>query len=204
MACWLHNTGGLHAACFAFTIGSAAAATMSVVRMMLASNTHRGCWCYCTIWGLLLFPLFRSSICAAMSFCMSHGSSSAEVCSCLTESLTLPDTALTMRLARTYLLSDLLANSGGQTPHAWTYRHHLEKSLPVIAEHWSKGASFIQLVEALPFLIDMFVRGFVLNDSLKETLQLRCCGSCDCYICGCYDVFGDAATGVGAHAGCFL
>lgn len=82
---------------------------------------------------------FRASICAAMSFCMSHGSSSAEVCSCLTESLTLPDTALTMRLARTYLLSDLLANSSAQTAHAWTYRYHLEKNLPLIADRWSKG-----------------------------------------------------------------
>ncbi|OEH77725.1 RRM domain-containing protein [Cyclospora cayetanensis] len=80
----------------------------------------------------------RASVCAAMTFCMSHGNCSAEVCSCLTQSLTLPDTALTMRLARTYLLSDLLANSSAQTTHAWTYRHHLEKSLPFIAESWSK------------------------------------------------------------------
>lgn len=88
------------------------------------------------------FVRLRASICAAMSFCMSHGSSSAEICSCLTQSLTLPDTALTMRLARTYLLSDLIANSSAQTPHAWTYRHHLEKNLPLIADHWSKGISF--------------------------------------------------------------
>ncbi|CDJ35599.1 RRM domain-containing protein, putative [Eimeria mitis] len=87
----------------------------------------------------------RASICTAMSFCMSHGSSSAEVCSCLTESLTLPDTALTMRLARMYLLSDLLANSSAQTAHAWTYRHHLEKHLPFIADRWSKVLEDLRL-----------------------------------------------------------
>lgn len=86
----------------------------------------------------------RSSVCAAMSFCMGHGGSSAEICACLTESLTLKDTALSTRLARTYLLSDLLANASAHAPHAWTFRQHIEKGLPFIFDRWEAGPTDIR------------------------------------------------------------
>ncbi|KFG99960.1 RNA recognition motif protein, partial [Toxoplasma gondii MAS] len=73
-----------------------------------------------------------------MVFCMSHANCSAEIALCLYEALTLAETNLDSKLARLYLLSDILFNSSAPTPSAWSYRASLEKYLPRIFLHWTQ------------------------------------------------------------------
>ncbi|PHJ23971.1 rrm domain-containing, partial [Cystoisospora suis] len=78
----------------------------------------------------------RESIKKGMIFCMDHANCSSEIALCLYESLTLLETELNTKIARLYLLSDILYNSSSPTPCAWSYRASLEKHLPRIFEHW--------------------------------------------------------------------
>ncbi|KEP61560.1 UNVERIFIED_CONTAM: RNA recognition motif-containing protein [Hammondia hammondi] len=80
----------------------------------------------------------RESVKSAMIFCMSHANCSAEIALCLYEALTLAETNVDSKLARLYLLSDILFNSSAPTPSAWSYRASLEKYLPRIFLHWTQ------------------------------------------------------------------
>eukprot|EP00922_Rhytidocystis_sp_ex-Travisia-forbesii_P025381 GHVS01037260.1.p1 GENE.GHVS01037260.1~~GHVS01037260.1.p1 ORF type:complete len:825 (-),score=208.96 GHVS01037260.1:293-2767(-) len=74
----------------------------------------------------------RSSICEVMTFCLDHADSAHEIAECLMESLTLPKTNIDTKMARLYLLSDILHNSSSSRPSAWAYRSAFEKYLPDI------------------------------------------------------------------------
>jgi hypothetical protein len=70
----------------------------------------------------------RKTICAAMAFCFEKSGAAKEISELVQEALTDPSASLDMRIARLYLLSDILFNS--QQPgvkNAFLYRDAIEK-----------------------------------------------------------------------------
>mmetsp|Transcript_45673 Transcript_45673/g.114940 ORF Transcript_45673/g.114940 Transcript_45673/m.114940 type:complete len:661 (-) Transcript_45673:198-2180(-) len=76
----------------------------------------------------------RELIKEGMVFAVEQAEFAFEIADILTESLTIPTTPLSRKLARLYLVSDILYNSGLPIPHVSLYRTRLEESLPLIFE----------------------------------------------------------------------
>lgn len=64
----------------------------------------------------------RGTIARAMEFAIDHADAADEVIDILIRSLLLPETSLATKLARLYLVSDILHNSGAHVANAWKYR----------------------------------------------------------------------------------
>ncbi|KAJ3210618.1 U2 snRNP-associated SURP domain-containing protein [Dinochytrium kinnereticum] len=80
--------------------------------------------------------LSRTVIATVMVFCIDHADAADEIADLLARSLTLPNTPVfPTKLARLYLLSDVLHNSSSPVPNAWKFRSALEKHLPVVFVH---------------------------------------------------------------------
>jgi len=77
----------------------------------------------------------RASILEAMAFCLDKSDWSIEITECITESLTIVETDMAVKVARLQLVSDILHNTTSTKPSAWAYRREFEKSLPDILEH---------------------------------------------------------------------
>lgn len=71
----------------------------------------------------------RASVCRAMCWCVSHAEAADEVAECLAQALTGPRTAPRRRLARLYVVSDVLLNSQARVPRANAYRAALQPRL---------------------------------------------------------------------------
>ncbi|CAM9626309.1 unnamed protein product, partial [Hapterophycus canaliculatus] len=67
-----------------------------------------------------------------MGFALDHADASADVVGVLKESLLVPETPIHVKIARLYLLSDVLHNSSAPVKKASSYRTHLQKGLPEI------------------------------------------------------------------------
>jgi len=80
----------------------------------------------------------RQTIKEAMGFALDHAEASQEVVKLLKESLLLGETPISVKLARLYLLSDILHNSSAPVQHASTYRTLLQACLPQIFEHLNR------------------------------------------------------------------
>ncbi|KAL1929370.1 hypothetical protein VTP01DRAFT_1508 [Rhizomucor pusillus] len=79
----------------------------------------------------------RGTIARAMEFAIDHADAADEVIDILIRSLLLPETSLATKLARLYLVSDILHNSGAHVANAWKYRVGLENQLPAVFEHFN-------------------------------------------------------------------
>ncbi|CAD7924961.1 unnamed protein product [Amoebophrya sp. A120] len=84
----------------------------------------------------------RRSILEGMTYCLdlltqnANEAVSNEVVDCLVEALTIRETTWGNKLARLYLVNDLLHNSSSQVlKSSWMFRRELEKVLPSIFEH---------------------------------------------------------------------
>mmetsp|Transcript_71873 Transcript_71873/g.113871 ORF Transcript_71873/g.113871 Transcript_71873/m.113871 type:complete len:1139 (+) Transcript_71873:152-3568(+) len=77
----------------------------------------------------------RSGILEAMVFCLDKSDCAIEITECITESLTIVETDMSVKLARLLLVSDVLHNTSSSKPAAWAYRREFERSLPDILEH---------------------------------------------------------------------
>lgn len=64
----------------------------------------------------------RRSVGEAMAWCLEHAEAAGEVAACLAEALAQPRTAPPRRVARLYLLSDVLHNAGAKLTNASAYR----------------------------------------------------------------------------------
>ena len=71
----------------------------------------------------------RKQIKEAMGFCLDHADVSFEIIQIIVESLTLKKTAVPTKLARLYLVSDILHNSSARVPNASSYRTGFETHL---------------------------------------------------------------------------
>jgi U2-associated protein SR140 len=75
----------------------------------------------------------RSKIREGMVWCIDHAESAEEIADCLCESLTIDETLLPLKIARLYLLSDVLQNTSSKT--ASKYRRIFEGKLVPLIEH---------------------------------------------------------------------
>lgn len=57
-----------------------------------------------------------------MVFCIEHSDAAEEIAECITESVSNESTALTKKIARLYLISDILHNCGVKVNKASFYR----------------------------------------------------------------------------------
>ncbi|XP_018796084.1 PREDICTED: U2 snRNP-associated SURP motif-containing protein [Bactrocera latifrons] len=77
----------------------------------------------------------RSRIGDAMIFCIEHADAADEICECITESLSNPDTLVSKKIARLYLISDLLHNCTVKVSNASFFRKAIEKHLMEVFEN---------------------------------------------------------------------
>uniref|UniRef100_A0A4W5KE82 Zgc:163098 n=1 Tax=Hucho hucho TaxID=62062 RepID=A0A4W5KE82_9TELE len=74
----------------------------------------------------------REDIGDAMLFCLERAEAAEEVVGCIAESLSLLQTPLQKKIARLYLVSDILYNSCAKVANASYYRKYFEAKLPQI------------------------------------------------------------------------
>ncbi|XP_036331068.1 U2 snRNP-associated SURP motif-containing protein [Rhagoletis pomonella] len=77
----------------------------------------------------------RSRIGDAMIFCIEHADAADEICECISESLSNPDTLPSKKIARLYLISDLLHNCTVKVSNASFFRKSIEKHLMEVFEN---------------------------------------------------------------------
>ncbi|KAJ8278025.1 hypothetical protein GJAV_G00082950 [Gymnothorax javanicus] len=71
----------------------------------------------------------KGDIAEAMLFCLSHAEAAEEIVECITESLSILKTPLPKKIARLYLVSDVLYNSSAKVANASYYRKFFETKL---------------------------------------------------------------------------
>ncbi|XP_071373027.1 U2 snRNP-associated SURP motif-containing protein isoform X3 [Centroberyx affinis] len=71
----------------------------------------------------------KGDIAEAMLFCLSHAEAAEEIVECITESLSILKTPLPKKIARLYLVSDVLYNSSAKVSNASYYRKYFETKL---------------------------------------------------------------------------
>lgn len=64
----------------------------------------------------------RSKIGDAMIFCIEHAEAADEICECIAESVSGADTLVQKKIARLYLVSDILHNCGVKVSNASFFR----------------------------------------------------------------------------------
>lgn len=64
----------------------------------------------------------RGSIARAMAFAIDHSDAAEEVVDLICKSMLMTDSPLSVKLARLYLVSDILHNSSVHVSNAWKYR----------------------------------------------------------------------------------
>ncbi|XP_035266490.1 U2 snRNP-associated SURP motif-containing protein isoform X1 [Anguilla anguilla] len=74
----------------------------------------------------------REDVGDAMVFCLERAEAAEEVVGCIAESLSLLQTPLQKKIARLYLVSDILYNSSAKVANASYYRKYFETKLPQI------------------------------------------------------------------------
>lgn len=71
----------------------------------------------------------------AMVFCLDHSDWAEEIVECITESMSILETPLTKKIARLYLISDILHNSSAKVANASFFRKHFEQQLEQVMCH---------------------------------------------------------------------
>ncbi|RVE58710.1 hypothetical protein OJAV_G00197160 [Oryzias javanicus] len=71
----------------------------------------------------------RGDIAEAMLFCLNHAEAAEEIVECIAESLSILKTPLPKKIARLYLVSDVLYNSSAKVSNASYYRKYFETRL---------------------------------------------------------------------------
>ncbi|KAH3814501.1 hypothetical protein DPMN_143003, partial [Dreissena polymorpha] len=74
----------------------------------------------------------RPKIGEAMVWCLDHADSAEEVVDCIAEALSILQTPLPKKIARLFLVSDILFNSSAKVPNASFYRRQFQRKLPEI------------------------------------------------------------------------
>ncbi|CAK8681102.1 unnamed protein product [Clavelina lepadiformis] len=65
----------------------------------------------------------------AMAFCLDHADCAEEIVECIAESLSILETPLSKKIARLYLISDILHNASAKVANASFFRTHFESRL---------------------------------------------------------------------------
>ncbi|XP_031630121.1 U2 snRNP-associated SURP motif-containing protein [Contarinia nasturtii] len=77
----------------------------------------------------------RSKIGDCMVFCIEHADAADEICECIEESMSNTQTLISKKIARLYLVSDILHNCTVKVSNASFYRTSMEKYLEEIFKH---------------------------------------------------------------------
>mmetsp|Transcript_15882 Transcript_15882/g.36494 ORF Transcript_15882/g.36494 Transcript_15882/m.36494 type:complete len:571 (+) Transcript_15882:340-2052(+) len=125
----------------------------------------------------------RDSICQAMAFCLSHSGAYQEICTFLRNLLMDDKCSVDTRVARLYLLSDILFNS--QQPgvkNAFRYRDAIEKMAPdvfaALGQHGSRRISLgrmtlQKLKTAVSTVLSAWTNWSVYNPAFLDELDAR-------------------------------
>ncbi|KAI9354691.1 hypothetical protein BD770DRAFT_324721 [Pilaira anomala] len=79
----------------------------------------------------------RGTIARAMAFAIDHSDAAAQVVDLICKSMLMTDSPLSVKLARLYLVSDILHNSSVHVSNAWKYRKEFESQLPNVFNHFN-------------------------------------------------------------------
>ncbi|KAK0539979.1 hypothetical protein OC842_000723 [Tilletia horrida] len=91
----------------------------------------------------------RERIARCMIFALDHAHACEQVVDVLCQSLLIPSTPIPRKIARLYVVSDILHNSANPLPNVWKFRLLLEKRLPEVFEHLGDvGRSFPSRMKA--------------------------------------------------------
>ncbi|XP_060587326.1 U2 snRNP-associated SURP motif-containing protein-like [Ruditapes philippinarum] len=74
----------------------------------------------------------RQKVGDGMVWCLDHADSAEEVVECITESLSILQTPIPKKIARLFLVSDILFNSSAKVPNASFFRKQFQRKLPEI------------------------------------------------------------------------
>lgn len=77
----------------------------------------------------------RTKVKEAMVWCLEHAESAEEISECVCESLSISETPLPLKIARLYLMNDILQNSSARITNASRYRTSFESKLIPVIEH---------------------------------------------------------------------
>ncbi|XP_071838285.1 U2 snRNP-associated SURP motif-containing protein-like [Apostichopus japonicus] len=77
----------------------------------------------------------RFSVGESMVFCLEHADAAEEIVDCITESLSIPETPIPKKIARLYLVSDILYNTSSRVSNASFFRKCFERRLPDIFKY---------------------------------------------------------------------
>nr|CAG8581504.1 4716_t:CDS:10 [Entrophospora candida] len=77
----------------------------------------------------------RGAIAKTMAFSIDHSDAADEIVEIIFKTLTIKETPISTKVARLYLVSDILHNSSVSIPNAWKFRTGFESRLPEIFEH---------------------------------------------------------------------
>ncbi|CAB4020463.1 U2 snRNP-associated SURP motif-containing -like, partial [Paramuricea clavata] len=77
----------------------------------------------------------RSKIAECMTWCIDHAEAADEISDCMSESLSILETPLTVKIARLYAVSDVLYNCTAKVRNASFYRKSFETKLPEIFQN---------------------------------------------------------------------
>lgn len=122
----------------------------------------------------------REKIKATMVWCMDNSESADEIVECISESLCIEETPLPLKVARLFLVNDILQNCIAHVPNASFFRRGFETKLTIIMEHFHtvfkaiasriRAEQFKRRVMACLRAWDqMCVYHFNLVDKLRET-----------------------------------
>uniref|UniRef100_UPI00398EDA55 U2 snRNP-associated SURP motif-containing protein-like n=1 Tax=Pristiophorus japonicus TaxID=55135 RepID=UPI00398EDA55 len=86
----------------------------------------------------------RNDIGDAMVFCLNNAEAAEEIVDCIAESLSILQTPLQKKIARLYLVSDILYNSCAKVANASYYRKYFETKLPQLFTDMHEAHKVIQ------------------------------------------------------------
>ncbi|KAJ3416402.1 U2 snRNP-associated SURP domain-containing protein [Chytridiales sp. JEL 0842] len=123
----------------------------------------------------------RDSIASAMVFCIDHAYAAEEIADLIAQSLLIAATPVfPTKIARLYLLSDILHNSSASVPNAWKLRAAFEKHLPRIFAHlgvvWKSIAARLraeQMRKAVFAVVGVWEKWIVFNRDFTDDLKTR-------------------------------
>ncbi|CAI2181846.1 4461_t:CDS:10 [Funneliformis geosporum] len=77
----------------------------------------------------------RGAIAKSMAFAIDHSDAADEIVEIICKTLMIKGTPIPTKVARLYLVSDILHNSSVSVPNAWKFRTGFESKLPEVFEH---------------------------------------------------------------------
>jgi hypothetical protein len=77
----------------------------------------------------------RGAIAKTMAFAIDHSDAADEIVEIICKTLIIKETPIPTKVARLYLVSDILHNSSVSVPNAWKFRTGFESKLPEVFEH---------------------------------------------------------------------